>query len=247
MAVQRLRNAAFGVVAGLLPALAACPSFATESAAVPTSAVVAPAPEGRAAYVALVRREAAARGLPPEVAEAVAHVESGYEPSAVGAVGEIGLMQIRPETAAMLGHDGGALALFDPATNARYAVRYLAEAWRLANGDLCRALMKYRAGHRAERMSDLSVQYCRRAKSYLATLGSPLADGAAPEVAIRSLLGDVRPSKAAGGRKGPYLGWRPGRHTPADNARFWAAHEARIKALSARIDARRRLRVARGG
>ncbi|MFD1332792.1 transglycosylase SLT domain-containing protein [Methylopila musalis] len=202
-------------------------------------------------YAAIVRAEAAARGLPPEVADAVAHIESGYDPAAVGGVGEIGLMQIRPETAAMLGHGGGALGLFDPKTNARYAVRYLAEAWRLADGDLCRALMKYRAGHRAETMSPLSVEYCRRAKAYLATLGSPLADGVAPErVAIRSLAGDGGPKRegsGGGGRKGAYLGWRPGRHSEDDNRRFWAAHEKRIKALEAKIDARRKVRIARGG
>ncbi|GLK77534.1 hypothetical protein GCM10008171_27880 [Methylopila jiangsuensis] len=207
----------------------------------------APAPS-RPDYAAIVRAEAAARGLPPEVADAVAHIESGYDPGAVGGVGEIGLMQIRPETAAMLGHGGGALGLFDPKTNARYAVRYLAEAWRLADGDLCRALMKYRAGHRAETMSPLSVEYCRRARAYLATLGSPLADGAAPEsVAIRALPGDDAPRRAGGGRKGAYLGWRPGRHSAQDNARFWAAHEKRIKALEAKIDARRKVRLARGG
>jgi hypothetical protein len=31
------------------------------------------------------------------------------------------------------------------ARTSRYGVSYLAEAWKLANGNLCRALMKYRA------------------------------------------------------------------------------------------------------
>lgn len=214
-------------------------------------ALAAPdAPNDRAGYVAVVRREAEARGLPPEVAEAVAFVESGFNPSAVGGVGEIGLMQIRPATAEMLGHDGGAIALFDPATNARFAVRYLAGAWKLADGDLCRALMKYRAGHGAEIMSPLSATYCLRAKRYLARLGSPLSDGVAPEVvAIHDLPGD-KPLSAAQRRTkypGPYLGWKPGKHTTADNARFWARHEARIRAIEARIDRRRKVRMARGG
>jgi soluble lytic murein transglycosylase-like protein len=198
----------------------------------------------RQGYIDIVRREATARGLPPEVAEAVAHVETGFRPDAVGAVGEIGLMQIRPATAEMLGHDGGALALFDPATNARFAVRYLATAWKLANGDLCRALMKYRAGHGAETMSPLSANYCLRAKAYLARLGSPLADGVAPDVvAIREIDGD-RPLTSKR-KAGPYLGWRPGRHTPADNARFWDRHEARIAALNAKIERRWKLRMAK--
>lgn len=198
----------------------------------------------RQSYIDIVRREASARGLPPEVAEAVAHVETGFRPDAVGAVGEIGLMQIRPATAEMLGHDGGALGLFDPETNARFAVRYLATAWKLANGDLCRALMKYRAGHGAEVMSPLSANYCLRAKAYLARLGSPLADGVAPEVvAIREIDGD-RPT-ATKRKAGPYLGWRPGRHTDADRARFWERHEARIAAINAKIERRWKMRMAK--
>lgn len=198
----------------------------------------------RQGYIDIVRREAAARGLPPEVAEAVAHVETGFRPDAVGAVGEIGLMQIRPSTAEMLGHEGGALGLFDPATNARFAVRYLAKAWKLANGDLCRALMKYRAGHGAETMSPLSATYCLRAKAYLARLGSPLADGVAPEVvAIREIDGDQ--PKTTRAKPGPYLGWRPGRHTASDNARFWERHEARIAAINAKIERRWKTRMAK--
>src|SRR3954469_23160001 len=57
--------------------------------------------------------------------------------------------------------------------------KYLAEAWRLANGNLCRALMKYRAGWGEERLSPLSQEYCRRARVHLANIGSPLA-GATP-------------------------------------------------------------------
>jgi hypothetical protein len=135
---------------------------------------------GRRVHVTAVRQEAEQRGLPPEVADAVVQVESAYNPYAVGGVGEIGLMQIRPETAAMLGHRGGLTELFDPATNIRYGVTYLAKAWQLAEGDLCRALMKYRAGHGEERMTPLSVEYCRRARGHLAAMGSPLGAGVAP-------------------------------------------------------------------
>ena len=61
----------------------------------------------------------------------------------------------------MLGHSGTIADLHEPSTNIRYGVRYLAEAWRLANGDLCLALMKYRAGHGEERFSERSAEYCR--------------------------------------------------------------------------------------
>ena len=147
-----------------------------------TSLIGLPQPfsSGRRAHLAAVRQEAEQRGLPADVADAVVQVESAYNPYAVGGVGEVGLMQVRPETAAMLGHRGGVTELFEPATNIRYGVMYLARAWQLAEGDLCRALMKYRAGHGEERMSALSVEYCRRARGHLAAMGSPLGAGALP-------------------------------------------------------------------
>lgn len=141
--------------------------------------------DGRAHHLALVRREAEKTNLPPDIADAVAQIESGYRAGAVGKAGEVGLMQVRPETAAMLGHGGGLTSLFEPETNVRFGVRYLAQAWRLTNGDLCRTLMKYRAGHGEERMSALSVLYCRRAREHLAAIGSPLGAGTNPPPAAQ--------------------------------------------------------------
>ena len=89
----------------------------------------------------MVRTEAVARGMPPELADAVARVESAYRPKAVGDVGEIGLMQVLPSTARMLGFTGTNAELADPATNIRYGVTYLAEAWRRGGEDICTATM----------------------------------------------------------------------------------------------------------
>lgn len=133
-------------------------------------------PKGRGHYLPLVAREAERRGLPAAVADAVVMVESAYDPSVIGTIGEMGLMQVRPGTAAMLGFTGSKEALAEPDTNIRYGVEYLAQAWRLAGGNLCRTLMKYRAGHGEERMSPRSVEYCRRARVHLAAIGSPLAE-----------------------------------------------------------------------
>ena len=134
----------------------------------------------RPLYLEVVRRESVSHGLPPAVADAVVRIESGYNPAAVGTVGEVGLMQVRPATAAMLGFKGTHAELADPATNIRYGVAYLAKAWRLAGGDLCRALMKYRAGHGEESMSPLSAEYCRRARTHLAAIGWSPGDNAEP-------------------------------------------------------------------
>jgi hypothetical protein len=134
----------------------------------------------RSAYLALITSEAEQQGLPPALADAIAQVESRYDANVVGRMGEVGLMQIRPQTAAMLGYKGEIKALFDPETNVRLGVAYLARAWQLAKGDVCRTLMKYRAGWGEERMTPLSVEYCRRARGHLAAIGSPLANEARP-------------------------------------------------------------------
>jgi soluble lytic murein transglycosylase-like protein len=207
-----------------------------------------PHPIGRLTHVRLVRQEAQQRGLPPEVADAVALVESAYNPNAVGTVGEVGLMQVRPTTAAMLGHSGTVADLHEPSTNVRYGVRYLAEAWKLANGDLCRALMKYRAGHGEERFSERSVEYCRRARGHLASLGSPLANAPLPMVnfvpatPLASGPGRVR---AAGRGLATKVAKAQEAIRRAKSRQLWAAHDARMKAIMSKVSSAS-LRIAAG-
>lgn len=188
----------------------------------------------RKAYRVLIQREADKNGLPADIAESVAAIESGYDPAAVGAVGEIGLMQVRPETAAMLGFKGDLTELARPEVNIHYGVTYLGQAWRLANGDLCRALMKYRAGHGEELMSALSVTYCGRARAHLAAIGSPFAAG----VTVPFVYDPILP-KTPAAKRGPKI------RTAAVSRAFWAAHEARVKAITAQIEARWRRMASR--
>jgi soluble lytic murein transglycosylase-like protein len=117
--------------------------------------------------------------LPAEIAQAVMAVESGYNSAAVGAAGEIGLMQVMPSTARMLGFSGTNAELAVPETNIRLGVTYLAAAWRLSVGDLCTAVMKYRAGHGETRFSYQSVDYCLAVRSKLFAAGYPVT-GAVP-------------------------------------------------------------------
>lgn len=128
----------------------------------------------RALYRSLIEQEVRLTSLPADVAEAVMGVESGYEPSRIGADGEIGLMQVMPATARMLGYSGDMAGFAAPEINIKYGVRYLAQAWSKAGGDLCTALMKYRAGHGETRFSQLSVDYCTKARARLAAKGYPL-------------------------------------------------------------------------
>jgi hypothetical protein len=112
---------------------------------------------------------------------------------------------------------------------------------------LCRTLMKYRAGHGEERMSALSIQYCARARARLAHLGSPLADAPVPRevAALPVTAGQVAPARPGGSvgtvsQSAAVAGSLKRPRTALDSRRFWAAHEARIRIITARLAARTR-------
>jgi soluble lytic murein transglycosylase-like protein len=125
----------------------------------------------RETFKAFATCQASLYGLEPVLAHAVMEIESGFDPDVHGADGEVGLMQVMPGTARMLGFRGSLDELGAPATNIALGVRYLAQANSLAAGDLCTTVMKYRAGHGETRFSELSVRYCRHARAILAREG----------------------------------------------------------------------------
>ena len=100
-----------------------------------------------AEYDALVAAHARANGVPEALVHRVIVRESRYRPGLVGRGGTIGLMQIKLATARSLGYTGDAAGLRDPDTNLTYAVKYLAGAYRAANGDHNRAVHYYAAGY----------------------------------------------------------------------------------------------------
>ena len=156
--------------------------------------------EDREFFLPQVAQEAATYGVPPEVADAVAMVETGYRPNAIGSSGEIGIMQILPSTAVQLGFHGTMTELLEPGINIHLAVQYLARAWAVSGGDICRALMKYRAGLGEEVMSPLSAQYCSRAISWLMGVGSRFAvaggaaEGTQPNLAADPYVVTIGPA-----------------------------------------------------
>ncbi|MDB5636923.1 MAG: lytic transglycosylase [Bradyrhizobium sp.] len=100
-----------------------------------------------AEYDALVATHAQANGVPEALVHRVIVHESRYQPHLVGRGGTIGLMQIKLATARGLGYTGDAQGLRDPNTNLTYAVKYLAGAYRAANGDHTRAMHYYASGY----------------------------------------------------------------------------------------------------
>ena len=123
---------------------------------------------GAATYTAIVARYASSYGVPASLAQAVVRIESNFSPDGRGGAGEIGLMQIKPATARMMGYGGSASGLFDPETNIRFGMKYLAMAHQLSGGETCGTILRYNAGHGARRMNPVSAAYCSKVKLLIA-------------------------------------------------------------------------------
>jgi soluble lytic murein transglycosylase-like protein len=94
----------------------------------------------------LISKHAAANNVPEELVRRVIKRESGGNPRVVSK-GNFGLMQIKLATARGLGYRGTAAGLLDPDTNMKYAVKYLAGAYRVAGGNHARAVSYYASGY----------------------------------------------------------------------------------------------------
>jgi len=103
--------------------------------------------QSRAQYESMVATHARANNVPEALVHRVIVRESKYHPGLVGRGGTIGLMQIKLPTARGLGYTGDAAGLRDPDTNLNWGVKYLAGAYRAANGDHGRAVHYYASGY----------------------------------------------------------------------------------------------------
>jgi len=80
-------------------------------------------------------------GLPRELVRSVMAAESGFQPQAISPKGAIGLMQLMPGTAQVLGADP-----YDQAQNVDAGTRYLRDLLEKYNYGLRHALAAYNAG-----------------------------------------------------------------------------------------------------
>lgn len=118
-------------------------------------------------YSDLIVKYAKRYGVPVNLAHAMISVESKFNPKARGSAGEVGLMQIKPATARMMGYRGTTKALYDPETNIRWGMQYLATAHQLGGGQVCSTILRYNAGHGATRMNPVSKRYCGKVQALL--------------------------------------------------------------------------------
>lgn len=121
----------------------------------------------RSEFDHLIAKYAAEEGVPLKLAHAVVMVESTYRAHVTGRAGEIGLMQLKPATARLMGYKGSAKGLYHPATNLKYGMKYLGKARRLAKGSLCGTILRYNAGHGAKRMNPVSANYCKKVQKHI--------------------------------------------------------------------------------
>jgi soluble lytic murein transglycosylase-like protein len=119
-------------------------------------------------FYALAEKYAQTHGLPSALVHAVIAVESGWRRDARNG-SSIGLMQITPSTARALGYRGSTKDLYDPETNIRFGVQYLALAYERAGGDLCGTVSRYQSGIDAQKINAANRAYCVRAKNFMAT------------------------------------------------------------------------------
>ena len=103
--------------------------------------------QSRAQYESMVATHAHANNVPEALVHRVIVRESKYHANLVGRGGTIGLMQIKLPTARGLGYTGDAAGLRDPDTNLAWGIKYLAGAYRAANGDHGRAMRYYASGY----------------------------------------------------------------------------------------------------
>jgi soluble lytic murein transglycosylase-like protein len=98
-------------------------------------------------YRPMIREAAQRRSLSPELVEAIARVESDFNPYEVSEKGALGLLQVMPETGARFGV--ARERLFDPQANLAAGTAYLAWLRDRYRGDLDLILAAYNAGEGA--------------------------------------------------------------------------------------------------
>ncbi|GJD37526.1 lytic transglycosylase domain-containing protein [Methylobacterium aerolatum] len=207
----------------------------------------------------LIEQQAKANGVPASFVHAVVKRESNYNPNAKGG-SALGLMQIKHATARSLGYQGDAAGLYDPATNLRYGVAYLAGAYRTAQGNLHQAYQYYNRGYyyaaKRQGVSTVvasAVAPVAASASALASLftGQPAGEpapgalayapavAAAPAESVEVPLPPRRPAALAGGAQVQFASLQADPFAPAPQASAAPQVEAAVASVEVPLPPRR--------
>ena len=128
-------------------------------------------------YDELIVKYAGEQGIRPNLVRAVVQVESGYNPRAVSPKGAMGLMQLMPTTAALL----GVRRPFDPEENIRGGVLYLRQLLDRFDSNEELALAAYNAGPLAVGKYGNRVPPYRETREYIQKVRNRTNVSAAPK------------------------------------------------------------------
>jgi soluble lytic murein transglycosylase-like protein len=120
----------------------------------------------------LIQHYANHHSLRPELVRAVIQVESGFDPRALSPKGAMGLMQLMPETAQLLGVGNP----WDPEQNIRGGTRYLRLLLDQYDGNEELALAAYNAGSGAVARYGGRIPPYRETRDYVRKVGAAAGD-----------------------------------------------------------------------
>jgi soluble lytic murein transglycosylase-like protein len=103
-----------------------------------------PFEEGPDKYHRFIEEVSINNGVPSALVKAVIHAESGFDPDAVSSRGAIGLMQLMPRTADMVGISDP----YNPHDNIQAGVKYLKDMLDMFDGNEMLAVAAYNSGPR---------------------------------------------------------------------------------------------------
>ena len=144
--------------------------FGISVAGLACSSGFAATPEHPAAYDQFIAQQAAKHGVPERLVHRIVMRESRYNPRVVHNHC-FGMMQIKYGTARSMGYKGSPKGLLDPHVNMTYAIPYLANAYRVADGDEDRAVRLFAGGY----------YYAAKQKQLLASLRTAESPPLTPE------------------------------------------------------------------